>query len=162
MDDNARLQLSKMIKENNVVDQTQLIRNLKHSSILRQNVNDLIVLKSKYYDDAEKLNIEAVNECNFLFTYYTDLYNKIRKDEIDLKILFQFLDILKKIEEGEMDQHEGSFEVGTLLKKIYVDSALKKAEKLNKNEKKYEENTVIKPQVNISWKKFKEINLNKN
>lgn len=162
MDDNARLQLSKMIKENNVVDQTQLIRNLKHSSVLRQNINDLIVLKSKY-DNPEQLNIEAVNECNFLFTYYTDLYNKIRKDEIDLKILFQFLDVLKKIEEGEIDQHEGSFEVGTLLKKIYVDSALKKAEKLNKTEKKYDEHNVIKPQVNISWKKYKESNLsNKN
>jgi len=149
-----------MIKENNVVDQTQLIRNLKHSSVLRQNINDLIVLKSKY-DDPQQLNIEAVNECNFLFTYYTDLYNKIRKDEIDLKILFQFLDVLKKIEEEEIDQHEGSFEVGTLLKKIYVDSALKKAEKLNKTEKKYDEPNVIKPQVNISWKKYKESKLNK-
>ena len=158
MDDNARLQLNKMIKQGNVIDQTPLIRNLKHSSILRQNINDLIVLKSKY-DDLEQLNMEAVNECNFLFTYYTDLYNKIRKDEIDLKILFQFLDVLKKIEDGEIDQHEGSFEVGTLLKKIYVDSALKKAEKLNKVEKKYDEPQVIKPQVDMSWKTFKQLNI---
>ena len=156
-----KLDLKQFLDNNsNYVDNTEQIRNLKHSSILRQNINDLIVLKSKY-DDVEQLNMEAVNECNFLFTYYTDLYNKIRKDEIDLKILFQFLDVLKKIEEGEIDQHEGSFEVGTLLKKIYVDSALKKAEKLNKTEKKYEEPEVIKPQVNMSWKTFKQLNTKK-
>jgi hypothetical protein len=154
MDDNARLQLNKMIKANNVVDQTELIRNLKHSYILRNNINDLIMLKSKYGDDPERLNLEAMNECNFLFTYYTDIYNKIRKDEIDLKILFQFLDVLKKIEEGELDQHEGSFEVGTLLKKIYVDSALRKAEKLNESHPE-EPSQIIKPQVNISWKEYK-------
>ena len=157
MDDKARLQLNNMIKQNNVTDQTELIRNLKHSHILRQNINDLIALKGKYLDNPEQLNIEGVNECNFLFTYYTDLYNKIRKDEIDLKILFQFLNVLKKIEDGEMDQHEGSFEVGTLLKKIYVDSALKKAEKLNKLESNNNEPEIIKPQVNISWKKYKEL-----
>jgi hypothetical protein len=136
MDDNQRLQLNRMIQENNVTDQTQLIRNLKHSQILRQNINDLIELKSLFFENSEQMHLEAVNKCNFLFTYYTDLYNKIRKDEIDIKILFQFLDVLKKIEDGKLDQHEGSFEVGTLLKKIYVDSALRKAEKLNKEEMK--------------------------
>ena len=37
-----------------------------------------------------------------------------------MKILFQFIDVLNKIEDGKMDQHEGSYEVGLLLKKIYV------------------------------------------
>lgn len=154
MNDNERLQLNKMIQTNNVEDQTGLIRKLKHSHILRNNINDLIMLKSKYLDDAEKLNLEAMNECTFLFTYYTDIYNKIRKDEIDLKILYDFLDVLRKIEDGELDQHEGSFEVGTLLKKIYVDSALRKAEKINKDEKVPE---VIKPQIHISWKNYKQM-----
>ena len=154
MDDIARLQLNKMIQVNNVADQTQLIRNLKHSQFLRQNINDLIVLKSTYLDNPENLHLEAMDKCSFLFTYYTDLYNKIRKDEIDLKILFTFLDVLKKIEDGVLDQHEGSYEVGTLLKKIYVDSALKKADKINKQEKT-KEIEIIKPQVDISWKNFK-------
>jgi len=157
MDDKAKLQLNKMIQSNNVIDQTELIRNLKHSYILRTNINDLIMLKAKYYDNDEKLHLEAMHECNFLFTYYTDIYNKVRKDEIDLKILFKFLDVLKKIEEGDLDQHEGSFEVGTLLKKIYVDSALRKAEKLNKPNQDNDEE-VIKPQVQISWKQYKTIN----
>lgn len=157
MDDNQRLQLQKMISANNVEDQTQLIRNLKHSHILRENINNLIMLKAKYPDDQESLNLEAMSECNFLFTYYTDIYNKIRKDEIDLKILYQFLDVLKKIEDGELDQHEGSFVVGTLLKKIYIDSALRKADKLNA-EMPEKENEYKGPQVDISWSQFKKMN----
>jgi hypothetical protein len=153
MDENQRLHLQKMIAANNVEDQTGLIRDLKHSQILRENVNNLVMLKAKYLEDADALNLEAMSECNFLFTYYTDLYNKIRKDEIDLKILFQFLDVLAKIEEGKIDQHEGSFEVGTLLKKIYVDSALRKAEKLNAETDNMEPE-YKGPQVDISWKQF--------
>jgi len=161
MDDNQRLHLQKMIAVNNVEDQTGLIRELKHSHILRENVNNLVMLKAKHMDDHDALNLEAMTECNFLFTYYTDLYNKIRKDEIDLKILFQFIEVLRKIEDGQMDQHEGSFEVGLLLKKIYVDSALRKAEKLNATtgvvEPEYKG-----PQVDISWKQFKIMNSKRN
>ena len=157
MDENQRLHLQKMISANNVEDQTGLIRDLKHSDVLRENVNNLVMLKAKYPDDPDALNLEAMNECNFLFTYYTDIYNKIRKDEIDLKILFQFLDVLGKIEAGQMDQHEGSFEVGMLLKKIYVDSALRKAEKLNVETDKME-SEYKGPQVDISWKQFKAMN----
>jgi hypothetical protein len=94
-----------------------------------------------------------MTECGFLFTYYTDIYNKIRKDEIDLKILNQFLNVLRRIEDGELDQHEGSFVIGTLLKEMYVDSALRKAAKLNENQ----EQEYVEPRevVNISWRDFK-------
>jgi hypothetical protein len=156
MDNNQRLQLQKMITVNNVEDQTGLIRDLKHSYILRENVNNLVMLKAKHLDNVDELNLEAMVECNFLFTYYTDLYNKIRKDEIDLKILFQFIDVLRKIEDGLVDQHEGSFEVGSLLKKIYIDSALRKAEKLNA-ETGVLEPEYKGPQVDISWKQFKQM-----
>jgi hypothetical protein len=153
MDDNQRLHLQKMIAANNVEDNTELIRQLKHSHILREDVNNLIMLKSKYIDDADALHLEGMVLCNFLFTYYTDIYNKIRKDEIDLKILYQAFDVLRDIEDGKLDQHNGAYEFGTLLKKIYVDSALKKAEKLNANDEPTE---VYKgPQVNISWQEFK-------
>lgn len=136
MDDNARLQLQKMIKANDVEDQTELIRNLKHSSLLRSDINTLLFLKSKYHNNPDQIVTEAMTECNFLFTYYTDIFNKVRKDEIDLAILFKFLDVLKQIEIGELDQHEGSFVVGKILKELYVDSALRKADKLNEGAKK--------------------------
>jgi len=156
MDDKQRLQLQNMIKANNVEDQTDFIRNLKHSQIIRNEVNNLIMIKAKFRGDDTKIHEEGVNECNFLFTYYTDIYNKVRKDELDIGILNKFLDVLKRIEDGQLDQHEGSFLVGTILKELYVDSALKKAEKLNENEEPKPE--PIKPQQNVSWKQFKKMN----
>ena len=156
MDDNQRLHLQKMITANNVEDTTDLIRELKHSHILRENVNNLIMLKAKYQDDLEALHLEGMVECNFLFSYYTDIYNKIKKDEIDLKILYNALDVLRDIEDGKLDQHEGAYQFGLLLKKIYVDSALKKAEKLNASA----EETSVEykgPQVNVSWSQFKKM-----
>ena len=154
MDDKQRLQLSNMIKANNVEDQTGLIRNLRHSQILRNEINNMIVLKAKYRGDDEKIYSECVNESNFLFTYYTDIFNKVRKDEIDINILNKFLDVLRQIEDGELDQHDGSFMIGTLLKELYVDSALKKAEKLDANSEKTPEPK--RAEMEISWKQFKQ------
>jgi len=156
MDPNQRLQLQQMITDNNVEDNTNLIRQLKHSHVLRENVNNLIMLKAKYMNDPDSLHLEGMTECNFLFTYYTDLYNKIRKDEIDLKILFKAFDVLRDIEDGKIDQHDGAYTFGTLLKQVYVDSALKKAEKLNLESEKTEPE-YKGPQVNISWSQFKKM-----
>ena len=156
MDDNQRLHLQKMISANNVEDNTELIRQLKHSHILREDINCLITLKSKYQDDPETLQLEGMTLCSFLFTYYTDIYNKIRKDDIDLSLLFRALDVLQNIEDGKLDMHTGAYEFGDLLKKIYVDSALKKAEKMNAQNGTLEQ--VYKgPQVNISWSQFKKM-----
>lgn len=158
MDDNQRLQLQKMIRANDVEDQTNLIRELKHSHLLQNDINALLKLKTKYNNNDEKIKEEAHNVCNFLFMYYTDIYNKIRKDEIDLKILNRFLNVLRQIEDGELDQHEGSFVIGTLLKEIYVDSALRKAEKLDEeNDNKKEK--VLEPVVDISWSEYKKIHM---
>ena len=155
MDENARLQLQKMIKANDVLDQTELIRELKHSVLLRNDIQNLLLLKTKYNNNQDEIINVAIGDCNFLFTYYTDIFNKIRKDEIDLKILFRFLDVLQQIENGELDQHEGSFEVGKLLKELYVDSALKKADKLNEKYENEENKEVMREPINISWKQFK-------
>jgi hypothetical protein len=154
MDANARLHLQEMVKANNVEDQTELIRELKHSHLLQEDINNLIMIMAKNKNDPEKVNQLGMEECSFLFTYYTDIYNKIRKDEIDLKILNKFLNVLQRIENGEIDQHEGSYFVGQLLKELYVDSALKKAGKLeeqNKTEPVPEKNGGMK----VSWKDFK-------
>jgi len=153
MDLEQRIQLQKMISETGATDQTELIRQLKHSIILRENVNNLVDLKAEYGEDLEGIKMEAMISCGFLFTYYTDIYNKILKDEIDISILFKFLDCLKEIEDGSEDQHSGSVKVGTLLKELYVDSALRKAAKLNKNEDEKKEE--LNNGTNISWKKYK-------
>ena len=155
MDDNARLKLQQMIKANNVSDQTDIIRNLKHSSQLRESVSTMLKLK-KQCGDPQEFAESAIRDCYFLYLNYTDIFNKIRKDEININILNKFIEILKRIEDGELDQHEGSFAVGTLLKELYIDSALKKSEKLDElNEK--ERSEPKKAEVNVSWKQFKKM-----
>ena len=80
------------------------------------------------------------------------VFNKIKNDEIDIDILFKFIDKLEDIELEKTDQHEASFEIGTLLKQIYVDSALRKAKKLDQQ---YEVEKNIPKKENISWTEFK-------
>ena len=152
-----RLKLQEMIKANDSIDNTELIRQLKHSHLLQEDINQLLMLKAKYKNNMEKVSEEAPVKCSFLFTYYTDIFNKIKKDEIDLKILNKFLNVLRLIEDGELEQEEGSVMVGTLLKEMYIDAALKKADKLSQNEVK-EEKTEVKAAVNISWREYKQFN----
>jgi hypothetical protein len=67
----------------------------------------------------------------------------------------RLLNLLHAIEEGALDQHEGSFEVGKLLKEIYIDSALRKAEKLNGDASTDAGTEKARPVENISWRDFK-------
>ena len=157
MNDLERLNLQNMIQANDVENNTPLIRDLKHSMKILSDVELLLKLKREHPTMAKSLPEQfdslCVSECHFLFNNYTDIFNKVKKDEIDLNILLRLINILHAIEEGALDQHEGSFEVGKLLKEIYIDSALRKADKLNEDG---EENVEVKPAENISWRDFKQ------
>ena len=161
MSDTDRLNLQKMINTNESVDTTELIKEVRHSKDIRNEVNQLLTIKKQYSRLAKTNPSEfdqmCINRCNFLFTRYTDIFNKVKKDELDLKILNTFLGVLEDIEQGNIDQHEGSFKIGSILKKLYIDSALKKSEKLDD---KHSKNSDKKRVKNISWKQFKETNLN--
>jgi hypothetical protein len=161
MDDSCRLKLNEMIKENNVTDQTDLIRKLKHSAIIRAETKRLLeILESTPAATFAELRDLSMMECNFMFSYYTDIYNRLLKKELDVELLYKFLDILEKVENGECDQHEASFKVGSILKEIYVDSALKKADKLEKEnearekEKEAERVPAVEP-MKLSWLSYK-------
>lgn len=163
MDKNQRLQLQSMINENNVIDKTDMIRKIKHSNILRDEINQMINLKNIYKNNlsSDEFRDEAMTKCSFLFKYYTDIFNKLRKDEVNVSMFFEFLDILEKIENGELNQHDASFKVGSILKDIYIDSAIKHAKNIEKNENS---NNDIETKINhkpivkdISWKHFKKI-----
>jgi len=63
-----------------------------------------------------------------------------------------------------LDQHEGSFEVGKILKSIYVDSALKRSENLDAEQAKKDKKTAAKaaktsrpaiPEKKLTWAEFK-------
>ena len=155
MDPTDRLNLQRMIKENDVEETTDLIRNVKHSNMIRDNVKTLERLRNDNADmivsDPEGFDDMCIFHCGFLFNHYTDIYNKVKKNELDTKILNEFLDVLEKIENGDIDQHEGSFEVGKSLKRLYVDSALRKADKLDEQHKPKPK----KASKAMSWREWK-------
>jgi hypothetical protein len=164
MNPQERLQLDKLIRANDVTDNTNSIRELKHSKPLSDDIITLIKIKKEYQRLSKSNPVQfdniCVSRCPFLFNNYTDIFNKVKKDEIDLNVLFQLLHILKQIEDGKLDQHHGSYEVGKLLKSIYIDSAIKKADNINKahdhshgnRNKDHAKPPVVKK---ISWSEFK-------
>ena len=162
MDPLDKLNLHKMINANNVQDCTAEIREKKHSQFIRDDVMRLIALKTKYsrlaQTNSKQFDAMCVSQCSFLFNNYMDIFNKVKKDEMNLHILSQLLDVLKQIEDGILDQHTGAFEVGKLLKAMYIDSALLKAEKIDKKTgKKLGGGATTKPkkEKNITWAEYK-------
>jgi hypothetical protein len=162
MNPNESLQLKKMINENNVEDLTGDIREKKHSEKIRSDVTRMIELKKKYprleKSNSEQFDSMLTSQCSFLFNNYTDIFNKVKKDEINLETLWQLLNILRRIEDGDVDQHTGSYEVGKLLKKIYIDSALAKENKTHSKSKKLKKPVKKPVKKQISWSDFKKLN----
>lgn len=154
-----RLNLKKMINESDCEDNTTNIRRLKHSVLMRDDVRKLDTLKNTHADlkisNKEEFSVICKTECNFLYTNYTDIFNKLVNDELDLTIMTKLLTVLKLIEDSKVDQHEGSVMVGKILKELYVDSATKHLEKIDK----LHSDEVIVPSVGkpISWNDYKKM-----
>ena len=168
MDDDQRIHLQKLIDANGTEDHTEVIRRVKHSSQIYADATTMIKLKHDYSrlakSNPKQFDAICVSRCAFLFTYYTDLYNRLKSGEIDLNLLFKMIQILREIEDGKLDQHEGSFEVGKILKSIYVDSALKRADNLDAEQEKKDKKSTAKaakktrpaiPEKKMSWAEFK-------
>lgn len=144
MNEEQQKLLNDMIQENDTKDNTGLIRNLKHSVNIRKEVAMIQNIKRKSHNNNFKsLDKEAQAQgCTFLFQQYPNIYNKLLKNEIQIKILYRFLDELESIEKGKQDQHEASYKIGMLLKEMYVDKRIdqEKEEKSNASSKKAKSN----------------------
>lgn len=152
-----RLNLKKMINESDCDDNTDNIRRLKHSVLMRDDIRKLDTLKNTHADMKNNKNDDFIllcqNECKFLYANYTDIFNKLVKDELDLTIMTKLLTVLKLIEDSKVDQHEGSVMVGKILKELYVDSATKRLDNLDKEHEK----EPMSEGKAISWKQFKQM-----
>jgi|TARA_R110001592_G_scaffold257826_1_gene521497 hypothetical protein len=154
MNDDARLKLKNMINEFNPEETTEKIRTLRHSEMIKTQVNTYLQLKKQYGRvSKETFGNLSRKKCEFLYTNYTNLYNKLIKDELDLNILFEFIDILKQIEVGKLDQHEASVKVGQILKELYIDSALREDKKRKNKDRTY------RKEKTVSWNDFKQHNM---
>jgi hypothetical protein len=159
MNPNERIQLDKLLKqsEDEYIDNTSQIRKLQHSSLIRKDVLRINELRRKHKIDDETSETDMKlfkqicrSEAHFMFTNYTNIFNRLVKGTIDLKIFDRFISVLREIEIGELDQNDGSYKIGTLLKRVYIDSALKEdAQRENAFQDEVKEKK--KPRE-ISWK----------
>jgi len=149
-----RLDLKKMLRESDAQDNTEHIRNVKHSVKIRDDIRALDKLKKTC--SPENLEQQGPLTAPFLLENYPDIYKKILQDELNLEIMSRLLTILKLIEDGKVDQHEASVLVGKLLKELYVDSALKKCKKLDESHHEDVTQTTYVEEKPISWKEWQE------
>lgn len=154
-----KLDLKKLIADSNYEDNTFNIRKLKHSSLIKKDVERILKLKQKHVrlnrNDFDGFTKLCSGQCNFLFSHYTDIFNRLLKDELDLSILGSVINILGKIEEGDVDQMQGSIEVGELLKKMYIDSALKTGDKIDQNNPEHNKPHIFQESKTLTWREFK-------
>ena len=154
-----RLNLQKMVNEMGSEDNTDHIRKVKHSIVLRDEIRKLDTFKQKHAEmqrtDKDKFIELSKVETPFLYNNYTDIFNRLIKDELNLEIMTKLLIVLKLIEDGKVDQNEGSVMVGKVLKELYVDSALKQAEHLDSKSSAAEKPTPTTSSNPISWKEYK-------
>jgi hypothetical protein len=160
INNNERLNLKKLVDEMDCDDNTDNIRKLKHSVLIRNDIRKIENLKTKNAELKKSKPDEFMSlcesECQFLFNNYTDIFHKVVKDELDLTIMTKLLTVLKMIEDGKVDQHEGSVLVGKILKELYIDSAVKRADNIDKE---YESMKVVPIEgKKISWQEFKNMN----
>jgi len=152
-----RLNLKGLINQSDCENNTDQIRRLKHSTRIQDDVRRMEHIQK---DNAQLMQSDphayselCKKECSFLFNNYTEIFNKLFKDELDIQILAKLLIVLKMIEEEKIDQHEGSVIVGKVLKELYVDSAIKHADRLDSERGSTpQEKVQSKP---ISWKQYK-------
>jgi hypothetical protein len=157
MTPDEKLNLKKMMGEMDYQDNTDNIRRLKHSKHIRENVKRMESLKVEHAQmkvtHPEGFFQIMQTECKFLYDNYTDLFNRLMKDELDAAILTKFLIVLKMIEDGQLDQQDGSVMIGKYLRDLYLDSAVRKADALDKE--RSGEKEPPKEGKSISWKSFK-------
>jgi hypothetical protein len=162
MNTEEKLNLKNMLAQNkDYVDHTEDIRRLKHSGLLLDGMRDIEKLK-RANRELQQLNLEEFAEmCKLaaplMYNLYTDLFHKLVKDELNLVIMVKLIRILELIEQGQVDQNEGSVMVGKILKELYVDSAVRLGDKLDKQREDENPTPELKPEPkNIRWNKWKQ------
>ena len=101
MNHTESLNLKKLVRDSECEDNTGLIRKLKHSEMIKtdlEQMQKLKVINSKMRNtEPDKFSNLCQSKCNFLYTNYTDIYHKNFKDELNLQLMLQIC-ILNMIE----------------------------------------------------------------
>jgi len=159
MDPQERLDLKKlMANSSDYEDNTEGIRRLKHSDLIISDIKKIETYKKSMKQvrlkNPDEFYAVCQTKCSFLYNQYTDIFNRLIKDELDLKLMYHMLETLKKIENGTIDQQEGSVIIGKILHKIFVESAMKRGEHLESSNQEVTDDTKLQGKE-ISWTEYK-------
>lgn len=122
--------LKKMNSEYNVEDTTNKIREEKQSVQLKNDINNLFLLKLKYSNKKELKEV-CDKKCEFLKNKQKKLYEKLLEDDSNrtIELTAKMIDILENIENEKIDQTMGSYQFGQLCKEIFIDPKLAEKDK---------------------------------
>jgi|UniRef100_A0A6C0IQZ5 hypothetical protein len=164
LDLNDKMNLKNLVSKMGAEDNTDNIRKWRHSTKIRDDIRILDTLTQEKFDlritDPEIYAKTCIDAAPFLYEHYQDLFKRMIKRELDLTIMTKLLVILRLIEDEKVDQHEGAAMFGKILKELYIDSAVKQGDNLDKervNEDQVEKNVG----KTISYKEYKKLQ-NKN
>ena len=150
------------MESDDYVNNTDRIREIKHSELILADIGKICELKKTHPKmkvvEEEKFKYLCQTSCPFLHSNYTDIFNKVVNDELDLKMMVEFVQTLKQIEDGAIDQYDASVKVGTILKEMYVDSAVRKGAKMDEKYGGGEPKKYVEPKA-MSWADFKKGNV---
>lgn len=165
MNETERLNLKKMLANNtDYVDHTEDIRRVKHSGLLLDSLRDIEKLKRANQElratDYKAFEELCQNTAPLMYKLYTDLFHKLVKDELNLVILVKLIRVLELIENEQIDQNEGSALVGKMLKEMYVDSAIRRGDNLDKEHNGNGDGSSApvekrEPAKQISWRQWR-------
>lgn len=153
MDNKQKAQLQQMIEEYGVQDSTNEIREKKQSVVMMQELQAYKHFKRTSRLSKHMFVEKARQVLKYWHSNYKSIFDKIVMNEIDLDILNTFVMTLKDVEDGKINQHEASFRIGTLLKKIYVDEKINEPQKANS---KKATTSSSSSSSTLTWKQYKE------
>ena len=166
MNQQERIDLKKLMRTqgSDYEDNTEGIRRLKHSELIASDIKQIEELKANNKEmrteNPQGFLIKCQLKCSFLYNAYTDIFHRLIKDELNLELMGKALILLKNIEDGQLNQQEGSVAMGKILHRIFVESALKQKEHLEEvnsnNETDLENPSIVKTTGQaISWTQYK-------
>ena len=162
MNTQERLALQNMLRESDAPDMTSQIRTLKHSKPIKTDVEIIQHLKKEYQrimrSNPSQFKDICKSRAKFLYDNYTHIFNKLVSGDLDVSILYKFLSVLERIENNEINQHEGSYIVGTFLKELFIDSAIREDKRKDTKREKKREKKPVNPKANLSWSDYKKMN----
>jgi len=107
MKQQERLDLKRLMNaSSDYEDNTEGIRRLRHSDLIIVDIKKIEMYKDTMKHIRRRSQDEfykyCQSHCTFLYNQYTDIFNRLVKDELDIQLMYQMLETLKRLKMGRL------------------------------------------------------------